>query len=200
MATKLAGTKRQSYTVSDKLRIINFAEQHGNLAAEREFGVSESNVRLWRKSKENLEKMPRLKRANRGKKAAWPELEVDLLEWITEKRNNGLAILPSLVRLKALDMAKNEKYGIPQGQFKAGNHWCQRFMKRNGLSLRQKTTLAQRLPDDYEEKIVRFHRYIIDLRKEHNYPLHVIANMEETPLTFDMPPNRTINNSGVIKK
>ena len=37
----------------------------------------------------NLEKIPRLKRANRGKKAAWPELEVDLLEWITEKRNNG---------------------------------------------------------------------------------------------------------------
>ena len=70
MATKLTGTKRQSYTVSDKLRIINFAEQHGNCAAEREFGVSESNVRLWRKSKENLEKMPRLKRANRGKKAA----------------------------------------------------------------------------------------------------------------------------------
>ena len=54
-------------------------------------------------------------------------------------------------------------------------------MKRNGLSLRQKTTLAQRLPDDYEEKIVRFHRYIIDLRKQYSYPLHVIANMDETP-------------------
>ena len=94
MATKL--------TVSDKLRIIQFAEQNGNRAKEREFGVSESNVRLWRKSKENLEKMPQLKRANPGKKAAWPELEVDLVSWITEKRNNGLAILPSLVRLKAL--------------------------------------------------------------------------------------------------
>ena len=44
MATKLTGTKRQSYTVSDKLRIINFAEQHGNHAAEREFGVSESSL------------------------------------------------------------------------------------------------------------------------------------------------------------
>ena len=62
MATKLTTVKRQSYTVSEKLRIIQFAEQHGNRAAEREFGVSESNVRLWRKSKENLEKMPRLKR------------------------------------------------------------------------------------------------------------------------------------------
>ena len=57
MASKLTGTKRQSFTVSDKLRIINFTEQHGNRSAEREFGVSESNARLWRKSKENLEKM-----------------------------------------------------------------------------------------------------------------------------------------------
>ena len=146
MASKLTTAKRQSYTVSDKLRIIQFAEQNGNRAAEREFGVSESNVRLLHKSKENLEKMPRLKRANLGKKAAWPELEIDLLAWITEKRNNGLAILPSLVRLKALELAKEEKYRIPEGQFKAGNHWCQCFMKRNGLSLRQKTTLAQRLP------------------------------------------------------
>ena len=196
MTTKLTITKRQSYTVSDKLRIINFAEQHGNRAAEREFGVSESIVRFWPKSKDNLEKMPRLKRANRGKKAAWPDLEVDLLEWIMEKRNNGLTILPSLVRLKTLKMAKNEKYGIPPGQFKAGNHWCQRFMKQNGLSLRQKATLAQRLPDDSEEKIVQFHRYVINLGKQYSYPLHVIANMDEAPLTFDMLPNRTINISG----
>ena len=115
MARELTGTKRQSYTVSDKLRIINFVEQHGNRAPEREFGVSKSNVRLWRKSKENLEKMPRLKRANSGKQAAWPGLETDLLGWITEKRNNGLAILPLLVRLKALEMARDEKYGIPAG-------------------------------------------------------------------------------------
>ena len=140
--------------------------------------------------------MPRLRRANRGKKAAWPGLQTDLLGWITEKRNNGLAIVPSLVRLKALKMAKDEKYGIPARHLKAGNQWCQCFMKRNDLLLRQRTTVAQRLPDDYEEKIVRFHHFVINLRKDYNYPLHVIANMEETPLTFDMPPNRTINDKG----
>ena len=69
-------------------------------------------------------------------------------------------------------------------------------MKRNALSLRQKTTLARRLPADYEEKIVRFHCFIIDRLKEHGYLFHLIANMDETPLTFDMPPNRTINNMG----
>ena len=45
------------YTVSEKLRIIQFAKQNENRAAERGFGVSVCSVRLWRKIKENLEKM-----------------------------------------------------------------------------------------------------------------------------------------------
>lgn len=73
-------------------------------------------------------------------------------------------------------------------------------------SLKQETTganvswngmesLAQQLPDDFEEKIVRFHPYIINLHKQYSYPLHVTAN-RQNPLTFEMPPNRTICNSG----
>ena len=57
MATKLTMAKRQRYTVSGKLRIIQCAKENGNRAAEREFEVSECSVRLWRKSKENLEKI-----------------------------------------------------------------------------------------------------------------------------------------------
>ena len=38
-----------------------------------------------------------------------PGLKTDLLGWITEKRNNGLAILPSLVRLKALKNGQRRK-------------------------------------------------------------------------------------------
>ena len=36
------------------------------------------NKRNKKKSKENLQKMPRLQRADRGRKAAWPRLEQDL--------------------------------------------------------------------------------------------------------------------------
>ena len=53
--------------------------------------------------------MNQLERANHGKKAAWQELETDLLGWIMEKRNNGLEILPPLVRLKALERAQRMK-------------------------------------------------------------------------------------------
>ena len=52
---------------------------------KREFGIAESNVRLWRESKENLQKMPRLQRADHGRKAPWPRLEQDLMAWIMAK-------------------------------------------------------------------------------------------------------------------
>ena len=105
-------TKRQSYTTSERLNIIQFAEEHGNPAAQREFGIAESNVCLWRTSKEKLQKMPRLQRADHGRKAAWPRLEQELMAWITEKRNNGLAILLAMVRLKAFEISKDPNYEI----------------------------------------------------------------------------------------
>ena len=61
MATKLTTAKRQSYTVSDKLRIVQFAEQNRNRATEREFGVRKQRQAV-RRSKEDLEKVPWLKR------------------------------------------------------------------------------------------------------------------------------------------
>ena len=62
--------------------------------------------------------------------------------------------------------------------------------------MRQKTTLAQRPPPCDEEKIVQFHQYVIRQRQAHNYPLHLIGNMDEVPVQFDMPSNRTVNAVG----
>ena len=40
MAT--ANTKRQSYTTAEKLKVIQFAEKHGNRSDQREFDIAES--------------------------------------------------------------------------------------------------------------------------------------------------------------
>ena len=39
------------------------------------------------------------------------------MAWITEKRNNGLAILPAMVRLKAFEISKDPKYEIPAEEY-----------------------------------------------------------------------------------
>ena len=57
---------RQSNKVTghQKLKIIKFAEEHENCPAQREFGIAESNICLWCKCKQSLEKMWKLQSAN----------------------------------------------------------------------------------------------------------------------------------------
>jgi hypothetical protein len=55
--------------VSYELKVISFAEQFRNRAAQREFGILESNVHYWRKQKELLKNAKSGRRAFRGLKA-----------------------------------------------------------------------------------------------------------------------------------
>jgi hypothetical protein len=64
--------------------------------------------------------------------------------------------------MKALKIAASLK--IPRQAFKASNGWVVKFMCRKGLSLRQRTTLAQKLPTDYVENLIACQRHIINLR------------------------------------
>ena len=63
MATQGIKRKRSAYDASFKLKIVNYAEIHGNRAASREFTVPETNVRDWRKQKVVLKDMNKTKKA-----------------------------------------------------------------------------------------------------------------------------------------
>ena len=60
--------------------------------------------------------------------------------------------------------------------------WVDGFMTCHNLVNRRKTTVVQRLPDDYVELQNSFLSYILYQRKENQYPLSLIANMDETPI------------------
>jgi hypothetical protein len=79
------GKKNNSYTASYKLKVISFAEQFGNRAAEREFRILESSMHYWRKQKEALRNTKSGSRAFRGPKAGkYPALEDELLNYFEE--------------------------------------------------------------------------------------------------------------------
>ena len=59
-----------------------------------------------------------------------------------------------------------------------------------------KTTLAQSLPNDMQEKIVEFHCFVIAARQWCNYPLSRIFNMDKTKMRFELPPTRLLEFSG----
>ena len=100
---------------------------------QKKYGISEKNVRDWRKKKESLSKMPSCRCANRGKSCKWPHLEKKVEEWVTNNRNAGYSISRGAIRIFALKETKN--LGIPE--FVASAYWCSWFMKRNNLVLRR---------------------------------------------------------------
>jgi len=132
------GKKKNSYTASYKLKVISFAEQFGNRAAEREFGILEFSVRYWRKQKEALRNTKSDIMAFRGPKAGkYPFLEDKILTYFEELKNDDIAVTHDILQLRARELAKS--HDISDKEFKASRGWLRRFMKRKGLSLRRRT-------------------------------------------------------------
>ena len=86
--------KRISYKIPFKLEVVKYAKEHGNRAVERHFGPppTEKMIQEWRKQEDQLQKMDKTKQCFRGHAAKWPQLEIDMKEWITRHRNNGFSV------------------------------------------------------------------------------------------------------------
>lgn len=184
-----------NYTAKFKLRVVEVAEEEGNRAAARQFQVNESHVRYWRKQKDRLLDTKPARKAFRGpKQGKFPEVEKELLVYVEKLRNSGCAVSVEMLQFEARRIATAN--GVSIASFKASRGWISRFMRRNDLSIRRRTTLCQRLPTDYEEKVVSFHRHVIEKRKAMAYLLSQIGNADQTPVNFDMPPNLTVDKKG----
>ncbi|KAK7921805.1 hypothetical protein WMY93_008707 [Mugilogobius chulae] len=59
-----------------------------------------------------------------------------------------------------------------------------------------RTSLCQQLPSDYEEKLTNFRKFTQAKIAEYLIGPDDIVNMDEVPLTFDMPLTRTVNKKG----
>ena len=62
--------------------------------------------------------------------------------------------------------------------------------------MRTETTITPKLPREYERKIIESHTYVINMRKKLCFEIGQLGNMDEVPLTFDVPLNKTVDVKG----
>ena len=125
-------------------------------------------------------------------------MEEVLLEWIDNRRARSLRVSCKLIVKKAEIVYHDitPESSTTTEDFKASRGWLCRFLKRNGLSLRRKTSMAQQDPERMVAKLVS---YIIQVRRlqiKHNYAACNIIAMDGTPVWCDMISETTVDKSG----
>jgi transposase-like protein len=133
-------SQRKSYTAQFKLDVVEVAKEKGNREAGRLFNVGESSVRDWRKAESVLKTVHKKKRAMRFGRCLWPTIEKRLREWVVNERAKGVSISTVRVLKESIRIAKEDNIK----DFKASPSWVFGFMKKNNLSVRFSTSVAQK--------------------------------------------------------
>ena len=94
--------------------------------------------------------------------------------------------------LKLLEIASERK----EKSVKTNQQLIYRILARNGFFFRMKIHVGQILSKDCFLKASLFINEVWDKRLECGYFDSVIANMDETPLVFNMIPNKTVAKKG----
>ena len=114
------------------------------------------------------------------------------------RRSKGLRVSRKFIMKAKLlhDEMKKEGQFDDNVDFLASTGWLRQFTQRNGLSLRRKTSIAQKDPDRVIDELVAFVLQVRRLSSKHNYqPVDIIA-MDETPVWSDMISDTTIDITG----
>ena len=134
-----------------------------------------------------------------GKKLLSTKMEEVLLEWIDNRHARSLRVSCKLIMNKTEIVCRDitPESNTATEDFKASRGWLCRFLKRNGLSLRRKTSVAQQDPERMVAKLVSYIIQVRQLQIKHNYaPCDIIA-MDETPVWCDMISETTVDKSGI---
>lgn len=189
--------KHCSYSVTTKLKAVEIAEKVSKESAARQFKVDPKRIREWCKQKEALVQLTkqrgptstRKRLGGAGRKVKDEDMEETLLNWVLEMRDQNLRVSRRMLQVQA-------KVFASKGSFKASKGWLDKFLKRNGLSLRRKTTVCQSPPSDCIPKLVSFITHLRSIQRHREFPQSCIFAMDETACWMDMPSDTTIHKTG----
>ena len=168
--TSHKGGKVKSYPMDLKKEIVDYAIKNSNREAGRRYSVDEKRVREWRNKMDDIKAkvadkggLKRRRLDGGGRKVTNEELEEEVLMWIMDRRSAMLRVSRKLIMKKA-KIIHDESTDDPavKDSFVASRGWLEKFMKRNGLSLRRRTTTAQKNPSSMVDKLVM---YVLQCRR-----------------------------------
>ena len=202
------GNGRKSYTLDFKLRVIERLHELGDnvSATARAMKVSrrvvdrcrnrEAEIRhLLRGRKKRRNTLRKRRRLCKPGRPQFEDMEDELFDWITGKRDDGIAVHGKAIQSKAKEIVRS--YYGEDAEFAASRGWLSRFLRRRKLVSRRVTTVGQEIPGNAADVAERFMSDVKKIITDGKFSDACIGNMDETPFWFDLPSTATIDMEGV---
>ena len=184
-------------TLARKLRILQIAEQTGNVrATSRKLRVQPSQIRRWRAQKAEISKQVEKKSQNKllyiGKTPENYDLEQDVYKWILASRNSDICATTNDIICRAVSLQLDFK----GGEMKKLLFWVYAFMRCNNITVRTATHVGQKtasnmmkVQQDYAKRtMMSYFNNVSDAK--------LFVNMDETNIHFNCKPKRTVHTKG----
>lgn len=186
---------KKSYTAAFKLKVIAVAEEKGKHFAAKAFDVHRRRVQEWCQNKERLQNAPKSekRKSGAGRPIKYDDIENSLIRWFEERRECGIRVTGKALRHEALRLHRENG----SQSFKASNGWYRRFKKRHNIVFRRTTHVSQHAVNITDDRVDRFLRFVLRMRRMREYSDAEILNMDETPVWFEMPGKSTLTKKGV---
>ena len=149
--------------------------------AAREFKIPKSTVFDWCKLDFNDDDRVLSRKGHLGRPGRpityGTEKDYLIAAWVLEQREQQLPVTVD-------DICNQTRVIVGKEDFLTSRNWAEAFMKRHGLVLCAKTSVAQKLPNEVEAKIYVFHEFVKQRRDEDDFIDKYIINMNKTRCTL----------------
>ncbi|XP_071107123.1 tigger transposable element-derived protein 5-like [Haliotis cracherodii] len=201
MATTASKSKRQAYTIKDKLEIVRrVREGESQASVSRSTGIPAGTIRGWLKEEKKLQDLAfetqeiggLQKKRNKG--ATDSTLDAALFAWFTQSRHGGIPLSGEIVKMQAQKLSQ-DIHG-PDDTFKASAGWLWRFQKRHGIKSFTVTGERRSADDDAADA---FPPILRELMESEGYDEEQIYNCDETGLYYKLLPDKTLGTKSWMK-
>lgn len=198
---KKADKPRPQYSIREKVEIVKYAakkkaEKWSIRRVARRRKVSERSIRNWIKDYKNMiafENQRAVRMRTTFAKSQLVVIQEELLQFIFERREQGYAVIPRTLILKASTLLPEFSIKTLDAQKSA----LRRFLMKANLVYRIGTHVSQKSPLETVSDALDFVEIVRPfLYGPSRHPKYIL-NMDQTPVYYSMHEKKTLETKGV---
>jgi hypothetical protein len=189
---------RSQLTVGEKLKIVAQCKSRLNKgeslrSISRDFNLQPKQLRDWMKKFDALQFHKKTKKSiSKGRPSILTPVEDELMTWFTNCRETGLGLSIDSLVLKAEEIVPSFRQLSKTAKYQV----ARRLLKANCVSIRRKTRVSQRRPDEVIEEASAFVKSMVPELQAPDVHQDYIINMDQTPVPFSLHGKTTLNFTG----